>query len=403
LSTIDEKLKDYATPRQSEIIDALNAAAGNESAAARALSVARQTVQSAVREVKKKAARAGYAPGHFKDGVAPGYLMGKVTVHRDAAGQVVQTWERQSPEEADRLAAVLEAVREAAEDLPRLAPLAAPASTLKHLLNLYVFTDYHLGMRAWAEEGGADWNLEIAERMVVEAFEHMIASAPAARVGFIGQLGDFLHFDSLLAVTPTSRHVLDASSHYKEVVRAAIRIMRRLIDFALHRHEEVVVLAAEGNHDLIGGGVWLPELVRALYENEPRVTIVDSATPYYAYEWGSTMLAFHHGHMKKLETLPLVFAERYAEMWGRTKKRYAHAGHYHHEVEKKDVGGMRVTQHPTLAPNDSHSARGGYAANQQTSVITYHERFGKVAENVVTPEMLTGFDEPVGAGRLGLR
>ncbi|MFN6265114.1 MAG: winged helix-turn-helix domain-containing protein [Alphaproteobacteria bacterium] len=378
-------LRDFATPREIEYLDAIEKH-GSQRAAAAALGVARTSLQDALKNLGARAAKNGYAPGHFDAGVAPGYRMGKVTIQRGPDG-VERVWERQHPAD-EKAAALLDAIRESTAELPRLAPLPAPAGTLSHLLNLYVFTDYHLGMRAWAEEGGADWNLEIAEALIIRAFEHMVAAAPAARVGLIGQLGDFLHFDSLIPVTPTSRHVVDSAGHYKQMVKAAIRIMRRIIDFALHRHEAVVVVCCEGNHDIVGGGIWLPEAIRPYYENDPRVSFIESATPYYAYEWGATMLAFHHGHLKKLETLPLVFAERYPEIWGRTKKRYAHAGHYHHEVDKKDVGGMRVTQHPTLAPNDSHSARGGYPANQQTAVVTYHERFGKVGENVVTPEMM---------------
>jgi hypothetical protein len=382
----DTTLLSFATERELRIIEAYQEH-GTQQKAARAMGCAISNISDAIGKLKKRAAKAGYAPGHFVHGVAPGNRMGKVTIQRGPGGSIERTWERQSPEDLKNQA-VIEAIREAADDLPRLPALPLPADTLSSLLNLYVFTDYHLGMRAWAEEGGADWNLEIAEALIVRAFEHMVASAPAARVAVVGQLGDFLHTDSLINVTPTSRHVVDTAAHYKQVVRAAIRIMRRIIDFALHRHESVVVINCEGNHDIIGGGIWLPEAIRPYYENDPRVSFIESSTPYYAYEWGATMLAFHHGHMKKLESLPLVFAERYPEIWGRTKKRYAHAGHYHHEVDKKDVGGMRVTQHPTLAPNDSHSARGGYPANQQTSVITYHQRFGKVGETVVTPEML---------------
>ena len=43
---------------------------------------------------------------------------------------------------------------------------------------------------------------------------------------------------------------------------------------------------------------------------------------------------------------------------------------------------MTVHQHPTLA------ARGGCIAPRQVTALTYHSRFGEVARNTVTPEML---------------
>lgn len=380
----DEKLKEWATPRQIEYLDAV-IKNGSVRSAAKAFGVNYNAITSSLKSLRTKAARFGYAPGHFQDGVAPGYRMGKVTVQRGPAG-VERVWERQHPDAA-REAIWQQAIAKIDADTPRLAALPAPAHTLTALLNLFVYTDYHLGMRAWAAEGGADWNMEIAERLIIQCFEHMIASSPAARVGFIAQLGDFLHFDSLLPLTPTSGHVVDADAQYEQIVDASLRIMRRLVDMALLHHQEVVVLCAEGNHD-ITGSMWLRVALKALYELEPRVTVIQSAAPFYAYQHGGTMLAFHHGHLAKIDALPMLFADRYSEMWGQTKKRYAHCGHRHHELAVKELSGMRVLQHPTLAPKDSHSSRHGYGANQQTSVTTYHERFGKVTEQVVTPEML---------------
>jgi hypothetical protein len=331
---------------------------------------------------------AGYAPGHFNDGVAPGYRMGKVTVQRGPGG-VERVWERQHPDGID-LDAIREAVSNiATEGLQSLAPVPMPDLPLNEdLLNLYVFTDYHLGARAWAAEGGGDWDLKIAEEMIRRAFDYMIKSAPPAKVGFIGQLGDFKHFDGLSPVTPTSRHVLDSSGHYAQIVEVAVRVMMGMISTALKHHERVIVLAAEGNHDM-AGSIWLRTMLKVIYRDEPRVEIVDSAKPFYAYQHGLTMLAFHHGHTVKKETLPERFADLFGEMWGRTRKRYAHCGHYHHEVALVERGGMKVVQYPTLAPNDSHSARAGYSQSwRQTMVTTYSARFGKTHDMVVTPEML---------------
>lgn len=384
---LKDEFKEHLTDRQWEVLEAIKAH-GSQRAAAAALGVHPSAVDYRVQAVRKKLARIGHAPGHFNHGTAPGYSMGKVTVQRGPGGDVERVWERQHPDAAsfEGIKAAVMGLAEA--NLPRLAPLAAPANVFDDLLNLYIFTDYHLGARAWQKEGGADWDLKIAERVIIDAFRHMVSSAPAAKVGFIANLGDFKHFDGLLPVTPTSRHVLDSAGHFSQIVEASIRIMMALIDMALQRHERVVVLAAEGNHD-IAGSVWMRAFLGVLYRDEPRVEIVQSEIPFYAYRWGQTMLAFHHGHVAKKETLPGRFADLFSEMWGQTKKRYAHTGHYHHEVALAEIHGMKVTQHPTLAPNDSHSARGGYSQSwRQTSVQTYSARFGKAGELVVTPEML---------------
>jgi hypothetical protein len=305
------------------------------------------------------------APGHFTSGVAPGYRMGKVTVQRNAVGGVERTWERQSPDQALAEQAMRAAVDALSADLPRLEPAPGPALSNPDLATLYTLTDSHVGMLAWHREGGADWDLSIAERTLVGCFEAMVTAAPPSELGIVNQLGDFLHFDGLQALTPSSGHILDADSRFEKMVETAIRILRRVIDMALAKHAQVKVVIAEGNHDM-ASSVWMRKLFAALYEKEPRLTVIDCALPYYAIEHGKTMLCFHHGHLKKNDQLPLLFAAQFPEAWGRTVKRYCHTGHRHH-VEEREHSGMVVVQHPTLAARDAYAARGGWYGTRRTS------------------------------------
>ena len=141
-----------------------------------------------------------------------------------------------------------------------------------------------------------------------------------------------------------------------------------------------MLLIAEGNHDT-AGAVWLRQMFVLLYEREPRVSVIDSEVPYYLHRHGDTMIGWHHGHLKKPEQLPGLFAAMFPRDWGNTTKRYIHVGHLHH-VHEKEHSGVTVIQHPTLA------ARGGWISERQVTAITYSARFGEVARNTVTPEML---------------
>lgn len=379
------ELLSWATAREREYLEAIERT-GSIAATARELGVTRPAIQSALHSLRKRAARKGFAPNHFESGVAPGYLMGKVTVQRSRTGDVERTWERQSPEAGNAEAALRAAAEAMAQALPRVKPTKPPAMTDARLCNTYVLTDCHMGMLAWHREGGADWDVGIAERTLTGCFEHMVRSAPRAAVGVVAQLGDFLHSDGLQPVTPTSHHVLDQDGRYEKIVSATIRVLRRVVDFALAHHERVVVLMAEGNHDL-AGSVWLRCMFKALYESEPRVTVIDSALPYYVHQHGETMIGFHHGHLKKNDDLPLLFAAQFPKVWGATGKRYCHTGHRHH-AEEKEHSGMLVIQHPTLAARDAYAARGGWLAERQATALTFHDRHGLVARNSVTPEML---------------
>ena len=382
---IDPKLKEWSTESQAKCIDAVNEHGGQRKAA-KALGVNIRTLEKALQSVRKKAALQGYSPEHhLVHPVAHGQVLrGASTLYKD--GKPVIQWVKSSLDNTKLEEAKQAALEAMAEELPRLPPLPSPAHTLENLCNVYTLTDSHVGMLAWHKEGGEDWDLKIAERTLIGCFEHMVANSPAAAVGFVNQLGDFLHYDGLMPVTPTSGHIVDADGRFSKMVSTAIRILRHLVDFALARHDRVVVLLAEGNHD-ISSSVWLRHMFKALYENEPRVHVIDSELPYYAYQHGETMLAFHHGHLKKNDQLPLLFAAQFPKVWGGTSKRYAHTGHRHH-VEEKEHSGMTVLQHGTLSARDAYAARGGWVSEQQVTALTYHAKFGEVARNTVTPAML---------------
>jgi len=384
---LDPKLVEFATNRELDYIEAIKKH-GSRRAAASALKCGASTIDDAMRRLKKRAAQRGHSPEHDMRHVVPdGFKIKGVSTYYGEDGKPKGQWVKSTADQERMQQIVQEAATALAEELPRLPPVASPAQVKSSLCNVYTLTDSHVGMLAWHREGGADWDLGIAEKTLIGCFESMVASAPPAHTAVVNQLGDFLHYDSLEAVTPTSKHIVDSDGRFSKIVRVALRILRHVIDFALHKHERVVVLLCEGNHDL-ASSVWLRAMFSALYENEPRVTVIDSDLPYYVHEHGATMLCFHHGHLSKNDRLPLLFAAQFPEAWGRTRKRYCHVGHRHH-VEEKEHSGMRVIQHSTLAARDAYAARGGWLSERQVTAITYHSEHGDVARTTVTPEMLS--------------
>lgn len=381
-----EAILPFATPEQAVKLRAVMQH-GTHEKAARALGLNERTVQRAVQHVKARAAIQGHAPEHDMTRTVPdGFTVRGVSTLYNGKGVPVSQWVKSGADDQRRMEMLRDAIAAMADELPRLKPLPAPKIKAPDLLNLFTLTDCHVGMLAWHKEGGADWDLGIAERTLTGCFQHMLDNAPAADTCVIAQLGDWLHQDGLNAVTPTSGHLLDSDGRFSKVVAAAIRILRRVIDSALAKHRRVIVLMAEGNHDM-ASAVWLRHMFAALYEREKRVQVIDTELPYYAIQHGKTMLCWHHGHIKKNDELPLLFAAQFPDLWGQTRKRYCHTGHRHH-VEEKEHSGMTVVQHPTLAARDAYASRGGWISERQAQAITYHKEFGQVGRNIVTPEML---------------
>lgn len=305
----------------------------------------------------------------------------------DGEGNVRQQWIKTDQDVEQRHAMLKAAAKALAEKIPAQARISRQKTrVLQSLCSLYTITDYHVGMLAWREEGGADWDLKIAEETLIGCFQHLVDGAPRSKQAVIFQGGDFLHTDGFLPLTPASKHVLDADSRFPKIVKVAVRSLRAIINAALAKHEYVHIIMEEGNHDP-ASSVWLTTLFAALYENEPRVTVEQSPLPYHAFQHGKTMLAFHHGHLTKPDKLPGLMAAQFAKMWGATEFRYGHMGHQHHRYVKEHSG-MTVEQHRTLAARDAYAARGGWHSDRDAKRIDYHTEYGEIGQGIVTPEMI---------------
>lgn len=376
----------FATVRELEIIEAIERE-GTQAKAAKALGINERSIRRALERLKMRAARRGVAPEHdFRHGVPEGFIAKGVSTLYSADGKVSAQWVKASLEDTRAEEARQAALEAMLEEIKPVKPQAFKGHTNDKLLALYTLTDSHVGMLAWHKEGGEDWDLDIAERTLVGCFEQMVAAAPNSRVGIVNQLGDFLHQDGLAAVTPTSGHNLDSDGRFAKIIEVAVRILRRVVSLALAKHERVILMLHEGNHDIVSS-LWLKAMFKALYEAEPRVEVVTNILPYHVIAHGATLLGFHHGHLKKNDQLPMLIAAQFPQAWGQTRHRYVHTGHRHH-TEIKEHTGITVEQHPTLAARDAYAARGGWIAERKVSAIVYHDEHGEVGRVVVTPEML---------------
>lgn len=357
---------------------------GSNNKAAEALGIPRRTFDRHMIRLS----RSGFSPDHDMTHTVPaGFRVKGTSTLYDKEGKVAQQWVKSQIDPEKMEALVRSALAAMAEELPRAAPVPLrPARRDADLLNCYIITDYHFGMLSWKEETGEPWDMAIAEDVLVRWFEQAIAQSPAASVGVLAQLGDFLHWDGMDAVTPASKHVLDADTRFPKLVRVAIRALRRIVSMLLEKHERVHILQAEGNHDP-ASSIWLRELFAVVFEGEPRVTTDCSADPYYLVEHGKTALFFHHGHKRKPEAIDSVFVGKFREVFGRTKHAYAHTGHMHHKVQL-ETNLMVVEQHRTLAAKDAYASRGGWLSGRSASCITYHAEHGEVSRVTISPDMI---------------
>jgi hypothetical protein len=384
---IDEQLMQYGTEREREYYLAV-VKHGSNRKAAEALGCARRSVDKGIQNIKAKAARQGYAPEHDMTRQVPDgfHLRGTSTLY-DAEGNQKIQWVKTNIDQQRQQELMREFIAGMCEEIPQTPAIEHSGKVCNSdLLNCYVITDYHLGALSWAPETDADWDLEIAEATLIEWFRQAIEQSPDAKTAVFAQISDFLHFDSFDAVTPASKHLLDAAGRFPNLVRVAIRVLRRVIAMLLAKHEAVHLIMADANHDPTSQ-VWIREFFYVMYELEPRITVDTSPSPYNAYEFGSVALFTHHGHKRKPGNVSEVFVAKFREMFGRTKFAYAHMGHMHH-VDMKENNLMIVEQHRTLAAPDAYSARGGWISGRDAKVITYHRSYGEVGRLTISYDMV---------------
>jgi hypothetical protein len=427
---LDQNLRRFATDRQWEQLTAWDTH-GSSERASKALGITRQSLQNALQAVKRKAAQSGYAPAHglthaLPDGLVSrgpsilydangnierqwvkGKLAGRdpeeaikladpkkivsLATNLDAQGNVLQQWVKEKPEDIQRERLWREFAKELAAELPRAEPVTAPEETDDHLMAVYPVGDHHLGMLAWDKETGADYDLSIGEALLTKASAYLIDKAPSCSHAAVIFLGDFLHYDSMESVTPTSRNQLDSDSRYPKMVRVAVRCMRFMIEQAARRHAHVRVIVEIGNHDL-ASSIFLMECLANIYENDPRITVDTSPMHFHYFDFGQCLVMTHHGHGTAMANLPLIMASDRPEEWGRTRYRYAYTGHIHQRktqaaVSAQDFSGVTVESFRILAPSDAWAHQKGYRPIRDMKSIILHREFGEVARHTVNPSM----------------
>ena len=352
------------------------------------LNVDSRSVYRVMRRVKERAAKSGYSPEHdWNHPVPEGHKIKGVSTFYDDDGRPVRQWVKSQTDEKRQFEILIERLEEAHSGIPPFKPSKKLGKVEGSLLSLLTITDFHLGMYAYEAETGEDWDIKIARDVFLNSIHDMVSASPKAGTGMLCQLGDFLHWDGILNVTPQSGHILDADTRYAKLVDLTMSVMVEAVNIMLAHFGRVVIVNAEGNHD-ISGSIWLRKHLAHLFSKDRRVEVIDNDYPYYAYLHGQTMLGFHHGHKMKLPQLHKLFASepRFREMWGKSNYTYIHTGHYHHERVVED-GGAIAEQHPTLAARDAYAARGGWVSRRGAKMITYHDVDGEVSRITVRPRL----------------
>lgn len=371
-----KELRTWATVQQLEYIEAIEKH-GSMAKASKALGYNKGRISDSLKRLKRRAALMGHSPEHDMTKIVPdGFSVRGVSTYYDQDGNKRGQWVKSSADDEQReqmMRQWLEVLSEDVTPLPK--PTKAPKYCDEDLLAVYPMGDPHFGMYAWWQDAGADFDLDIAEKLTTGAIDRLVSSAPDAGTALLLNLGDMFHADNQRNQSQ-SGHQLDVDGRWAKVqqvgLRAKIYCIRRLRE----KHARVIVRINRGNHD--GHSSYALALMLSCYfRDDPAVEVDLSPAPAWYFQFGSTLIGSTHGDTLKGSDLAAIMAADKPKEWGDTTHRFWYVGHVHHH-DSKEYRGCIVEYFRTLAARDAWHQGQGYRSGRDMRLIVIHREHGDI-------------------------
>lgn len=246
--------------------------------------------------------------------------------------------------------------------------------------------DLHVGKLTLPESTGDAWNLELAEKVALEATEVLLARAQNA--GEIARIllpwgNDLIHTeDGRLTTRGTPQ---DTAALYYAVNQMALRISHQVTEMC-REVAPVDVVMVPGNHARRSEW-WLGEVLSARYAGNAGITVDNTTRARKYISWQGVLLGLTHGDGPKQSALPALMAQEAKSAWSGAHTREWLIGHLHHTrvlsqrlvTDAQDQVGVTIRQLPTVCGNDVwHEAAGYVGSVKRVEAPLYHRQEGYI-------------------------
>jgi len=239
-------------------------------------------------------------------------------------------------------------------------PAAVKRKPMKHTTDYAVVlspTDLHFGKYGWVDEVGQQYDLQTAEKRVLDKTEELISRLPSQPDKFyVGVGSDWFHVDNDIGTT-TKGTAQDMAATPAQILMQGCDLARKHIDL-LRTISDVELVFMGGNHDR-HTSIMLMMYLDAYYKSCDDVTITVSPNIRQYVTYGNNLIGFTHGDGKVMNKLSTLMAHEARKEWGTTANHMWFHGHLHHQ-SVKEVGGCLIFQLPSLAGEDRYHSRNGY-------------------------------------------
>lgn len=347
----------------------------NGARAAEALGIPRSTLQSRMKVIERDPA-VSLGMSAVGTGIVPSGMWVKTGKDEDGVSRSLYIKPQQEAE-----ASILERIKAAFEDMEPALPVTPPETVLDDLCTVYCLADMHIGQMSWGREVGVSYDTQIAVARLRDWVARLVAASPASKEAVILDVGDTTHMDDNTNQTPKSKHVLDVDSRYFRTIEETVAALSDAVELTLAKHEKVILVILEGNHSP-HSCIALMFALAERYRLNPRVTVRKEPGSFWAYKFGSNMLAAAHGDKAKPERMVMFMADEHAEIWGNTRHRFLWSGHYH-SAKMEDIGGVKHERLRAMTSRDAYAYSHAYVARSQLQAITLHAETGELQRSYV--------------------
>lgn len=243
-------------------------------------------------------------------------------------------------------------------------------------INAFVWGDPHIGLLSHARETGQNFDLKIATAELRRSADMLVARAPKAGHAMFIEVGDLWHAQDDSQRTPRGQNKLDVDGRKSKILDEGLATVTYMIDRLLASHDTVTVVLVPGNHDP-DLAIFTRVFLAAVYRNEPRIRVLDNASPWIYHTFGENLWLFNHGdkRVKPQELGEIMLADR-PGYTGSCRHRVAMTGHVHHKNVQEFRWGRWESFNSLCAQDFWHHSE-GYRSERLVECITYHRKFGE--------------------------
>jgi len=237
--------------------------------------------------------------------------------------------------------------------------------------------DAHIDKLCWWEETGENYDTKIAIERFNACVDDLITKStlfrPEKWLLPVGQ--DFFNTNNDENTTKRGTRQ-DVDARDKKSFRKGVNLLRQTID-KLAMLAPVLVPVVRGNHD--EDKAWyLGEVLAAIYENNENVTIDNGAKNRKYVHYHNCLIGLSHGDKEKPINLPGIMAQEVPKLWGATKYREFHLGHFHHEKVKEMIG-CTIRWMRSISGTDVWHSDAGYVGSVKSAeCFIWHREDGLI-------------------------